>query len=147
MVHALEEIHRLLRPEGGLVDIHPFPEPSLVKVIQRDQILFAEPKRETDHEGVMQADRAVAEVLERKLFVAEGKADFDFFSYGSSVSELREFWDRYNAYETEPKEEAQLAYEDKAYGRAEQVLRDSSDDAEAAIHERVRIARLKPVRS
>ena len=147
MVHALEEIHRLLRPDGTLVDIHPFPEPSLVKVIQGDRILFAEPKRESDHEGVQHADRAVAEVLERKLFVAERDHEFEFFSYGSSAFELREFWDRYNAYEETPKEEARLAYEDQVFARAEEILKRSDGDAEAAIHERARIARFKPIKS
>ena len=145
MVHALEEIHRLLRRDGTLVDIRPFPEPSLVKVIQRDRILFAEPKRESDHEGVQHADRAVEEVLERKLFAAERDQEFEFLSYGSSVSELRDFWDRYNAFNESPKEEAILEYEDQVFDRAEEILKDAGGDAEAAIHERVRIARLKPL--
>ena len=145
MVHALEEIHRLLRPDGTLVDIRPFPEPALVKVIQRDRILFAEPKRESDHEGVQHAERAVEEVLERKLFVAGRDHEFEFFSYGSSVSELRDFWDRYNAFNESPKEEALLEYEDEVFARAEEILKDSGEDAEAAIHERARIARFKPV--
>ena len=129
-----------------MIDIHPFPEPSLVKVIQGDRTLFAEPKREGDHEGVQHADRAVAEVLERKLFVAERNREFDFFSYGSSVSELRDFWDRYDAFKESPKEEAQLAYEDEVFVRAEEILKGSGEIAEVAIHERDRIARLKPVR-
>lgn len=145
MVHALEEIHRLLRPDGTLVDIHPFPEPSLVKVIQGDRILFAEPKRESNHESVQHADRAVAEVLARKLFVAERNHEFDFFSYGPSVSELRDFWDRYNAFNESPKEQALLEYEDEVFARAEETLRGSGEEAEAAIHDRARIVRLKPV--
>ena len=144
MVHALEEIHRLLRPDGTLVDIHPVPEPSLVEVIQGDRILFAEPKRESDHEGVQHADRAIAQVLERKLFVAERNHEFDFISYGSSVSKLRDFWDRYDAFKDSPKEEALLAYEDEVFARAEEILKGSGEDAEAAIHERASIARLKP---
>jgi hypothetical protein len=51
MVHALEEIHRLLRPNGTLIDIRPYAEPTIVEVISGDQTLFAEPKREHDHEG------------------------------------------------------------------------------------------------
>ena len=145
MVHALEEIRRLLRPGGFLIDIHPFQEAPVVKVIQGDRILFAEPKRESEHEGIQQADRALEEVLERKLFVAERNHEFDFFSYGSSVPELRDFWDRYNAFNESPKEEALLAYEDEVFARAEETLKGSGEEAEAAIHERVRIVRLKPV--
>ena len=67
MVHALEEIHRLLRPNGILIDIHPFPQAPEVKVIQGDEVIFAEPKRDIqdEDEDVKQADRALAEVVER----------------------------------------------------------------------------------
>lgn len=145
MVHALEEIHRVLRPDGTLIDIHPFAEPPQVKVIENNRILFAEPKREGDHEGIQSADRAVAQVLGRKLFVAERNHDFDFFSYASSVPELRDFWDSYNAFNESPKELAFLEYEDEVFARAEAVLRGSGEDAEAVIHERVGITRLTRV--
>jgi hypothetical protein len=146
MVHALEEIHRLLRPDGMLVDIRPFAEPSIIKVIAGDQILFAEPKRETDPESVLDSDRAMEEILERKLFVVVRAQDFDFFSYSSSATELREFWDRYNDYDPTPKEQDRLEYEDKVFGKAEQIRKDFGKNVQVAIHERIRIARLKPVR-
>ena len=144
MVHALDEIHRLLRSDGTLVDIRPYAEPSIVEVISGDQTLFAEPKREHDHEGVVASDRAMDEVLARKAFSVERAQEFEFFSYGSSAAEIREFWDRYNDYDPEPKENDQLAFEDKVYARAEQVRKEVGEDAEIAIHERVRMARLKP---
>ncbi len=146
MVHALEEIHRLLRSDGRLVDIRPYAEPSILKVVAGDQTLFAEPKRESDHEGVLDSDRAMDEILERKLFAVERARDFDFFSYGSSAPELQEFWDRYNDYNPTPKEQDKLEFEDRAYARAEEVRKDSGKGAEVVVHERVRIARLKPVR-
>ena len=145
MVHALEEIHRILRPDGTLIDIHPFAEPPLVKVVQNNRIMFEEPKREGDHEGIQSADRAVAEVLGRKLFVAERNRDFDFFSYASSVPELRDFWDSYNAFNESAKEIAILEYEDEVFARAEEVRMGSGEDAEAVIHEKVGITRLPRV--
>lgn len=147
MVHALEAIHRLLRPDGTLVDIRPHAEPSILKVVSGDQTLFAEPKREGDHEGVLDSDRAMDEILDRKMFAVERGRDFEFISYGSTAAELREFWDRYNDYEPTPKEQEQLTFEDKVYAKAEEIRKDSGNDAEVAIQERVRIARLKPVRS
>jgi len=146
MVHALEEIHRLLRPSGNLIHIHPFSEPELIKVIRDGAILFAEPKRESDHEGVQYAERAIAEVLGRKLFVADRDHEFDFFSFGSSVPELRDFWDQYNEFKESPDEHAIAAYEDEVFGRAEKILKSSSKGAQVAIHERVGITRLKPAR-
>ncbi len=144
MVHALDEIHRLLRSDGTLVDIRPYAEPSIVEVISGDQTLFAEPKRELDHEGVVASDRAMDEILARKAFSVERAQEFEFFSYGPSAAEIREFWDRYNDFDPEPKENDQLAFEDKVYARAEQVRKELGEDAEIAIHERVRMARLKP---
>ena len=144
MVHALDEIHRLLRSDRTLVDIRPYVEPSIVEVISGDQTLFAEPKRERDHEGVVASDRAMDEILARKAFSVERAQEFEFFSYGSSAAEIREFWDRYNDFDPEPKENDQLAFEDKVYARAEQVRKESGEDAEISVHERVRMARLRP---
>ena len=147
MVHALEAVHRLLKPNGTLVDIRPHAEPSILEVAAGDQTLFAAPKREGDHEGVLDSDRAMDEILERKIFEAVRGRDFEFFSYGSTAAELREFWDRHNDYEDTPIEEEQLSFEDKAYAKADEVRKGSGKDAEVIIHERVRIARLKPARS
>ena len=147
MVHALEAVHRLLKPNGTLVDIRPHAEPSILEVAVGDQTLFAEPKREGDHEGVLDSDRAMDEILERKIFEVVRGRDFEFFSYGSTAAELREFWDRYNDYEDTPIEEEQLSFEDKVYAKADEVRKDSGKDAEVIVHERVRIARLKPARS
>jgi len=147
MVHALEAVHRLLKSDGTLVDIRPHAEPSILEVAADGQTLFAEPKREGDHEGVLDSDRAMDEILERKMFEVVRGRDFEFFSYGSTAAELREFWDRYNDYEETPKEEEQLSFEDKAYAKADEIRKDSGADAEVIVHERVRIARLKPVRS
>ena len=147
MVHALEAVHRLLKPNGTLVDIRPHAEPSILEVAAGDQTLFAEPKRAGDHEGVLDSDRAMDEILERKIFEAVRGRDFEFFSYGSTAAELREFWDRYNDYEDTPIEEEQLSFEDKVYAKADEVRKDSGKDAEVIVHERVRIARLKPARS
>lgn len=145
MVHALEEINRLLRPDGRLVDIRPYAEPSMLKVVAGGQTLFAEPKRENDHEGVLESDRAMARVIDRGLFTVERGRDFDFLSYGSSSAELREFWDRYNDYDPTPKEQEQLTFEDKVYAKAEEVRKDSGEAAEVVVHERVRMAGLKPI--
>ena len=42
MVHALEEIQRLLKPDGCLIDIHPIREAPLIRVYQGRNLLFAE---------------------------------------------------------------------------------------------------------
>ena len=145
MVHALEEIHRLLRPNGTLIDIHPYASPSIVQVVQNGEILFAEPKRDIsdEHEGVLAAEDALSEVVEREVFLVERAEEFDFYSYGPTVLSLRQFWDEYNEYEDEPQTDDRLAQEEVVYSKAE-ALREERN-AEAAIHERTKIARLKPI--
>ncbi|MFQ5943247.1 MAG: hypothetical protein ACE5JF_06815 [Anaerolineales bacterium] len=147
MVHALEEIHRLLRPEGKLIDIHPVPQPSTVQIIRDGEVMFAEPKRDItdENEDVQHADQAIAEVLAREVFALERSDEFDFFSHARTVPELREFWDRYNDYSDTPKAESRLAQEEAVYARAEKTRQELGEEAEAAIHEITKIARLKPI--
>lgn len=145
MVHALEEIHRLLKPGGILIDIHPVPEGYFIKALQGDRILFAERKRETCSEDVLHAEDALAETVERDLFAVDRRAEFDFLTYASSVRELRDYWEELNAFEDDPMDEAIIAREEDLYAQVEEIMQASGAAAEVAIHERARIARLRPV--
>jgi len=149
MVHALEEIHRLLRLDGVLIDIHPYPQPPIIQVLKEKEVVFAQPKRdiEDENEDVLKADLALAEIVDRRIFEVERYEDFDFFSYAPSVPELRDFWDRYNEYESTPKEESRLAQEEAVYAKAEEIRLNIGEGARAAVHERTKIARLKPIRN
>ncbi len=145
MVHALEEIHRLLKPGGVLIDIHPVPEGYYIKALQGDKILFAERKRQTCDEDVVHAEDALTEIVERDLFAVDQRAEFDFLTYASSVRELRDYWEELNAFEDEPKDEALIAREKDLYTQVEKIIQVYGPGVEAAIHERVRIARLRPL--
>ena len=144
MVHALEQIPGLLRADGILIDIHPVPESPRVKVLQGNRILSDEPRRLTDNEDIQSAEQALAEVTKREIFVVEQSAQFDFISYGSSGSELREFWDRYTEYDDSPQDQAKIAQLEAVYSRADEIVREHGEDTKVATHEIVRIARLKP---
>jgi SAM-dependent methyltransferase len=146
MVHALEEIYRLLKPGGDLIDIHPVPEGYLIKAFQGERILFAERKRETCSEDVLQAENAIAEIVNRDLFTIEKTAEFDFLIYASSVPELRDHLAELDAFEDAPLDESTVAREEFLYAKVEEIMQASGAGAEVAIHERVRIARLKPVK-
>src|SRR5712691_1571865 len=92
MVHALEGIERLLRPDGMLVDIHPVLEAPIVEVHQDGRVTFAEPSPSYDYEeDLRHAEDALARTLEGGVFVTDGDHEFDFVTYGSSVAELRDF--------------------------------------------------------
>ncbi len=146
MVHALEQIRRLLRPDGILVDIHPVPEGPTIEAYQGDRLLFSERKRETCSERGLHAENALAQVVRRGLFIVERRMEFDFQTYASSVHELRAYWGERNAYDDYPKDEAMVAREEVLYAQVEEILQASGAGAEVAIHERARIARLRPAR-
>jgi hypothetical protein len=146
MVHALEETRRLIKLDGVMVNILPVPEGYSIEVHHDGRILFAERKRDTLSEDVLRAEAAIKQVLDRGLFVMDQKDEFDFRTYGSSVSEVRAYWEEQNTYEEEPKEEDVLAREETLYAQVEEILDELREGAEVAIHERVRIARLSPVK-
>ena len=146
MVHALEEIRRLLKLDGVLVNILPLPEGYVIEVHHDRRILFGERKRETLSEDVLRAEAAIKQVLDRGLFVIDQKDEFDFRTYGSSVSEVRAYWEEQNAYEEEPKSKDILAREEYLYAQVEEILDELGEGAEVVIRERVRIARLSQVK-
>ena len=143
MVHALEEIRRLLKPDGSLIDIHPFPEAPMIEIQQGGKIVFGEPVPAHGYEDKRQAENALAQVVQCRLFVVEGSAAFDFLIYGSSVAELRDFLveQSCDSDETARKwavERAELAQQ------VEEAMQASGEGAEVAYHERVCITHLKP---
>jgi hypothetical protein len=146
MVHTLEETRRLLKLDGVLVNILPHPEGYFIEVHHEGRVLFSERKRETLSEAVLRAEAAINRVLDRGLFVIDQKDEFDFLTYGSSVSEIRAYWEEQNAYEEEPKAEDILTREEYLYAQVEEILDELGEGAEVVFRERVRIARLSPVK-
>ncbi len=146
MVHALEEIHRLLKPAGRLVDIHPTLGPKMLEVHHGGRLLFAEPKPDYFVEGYAQADNALARAVERQLFAVEQRGQFDFLTYAPSIAELREYIAETNAYNDLPKDEAESAREAELFARVEGILRDTGEGAEVATHETALITRMAPIR-
>jgi hypothetical protein len=146
MVHALEETWRLLKLDGVMVNILPVPEGYIIEVHHDGRILLSERQRETCSEDVLRAEAAIKQVLERGLFVIGQEDEFEFRTYGSSVDEVRAYWEEQNACEGEPKAKDMLAREEYLYGQVEQLLDELGEGAEVIIHERVRIARLSLVK-
>jgi hypothetical protein len=146
MVHALEEIHRLLKPNGTLIDIHPVSEPSPIEIHQAGKV---------DLVGLLsvrqwcfefeQADIALAKIIERGMFTVERKALFDLPTHYASAAELGtdlkesvEIFarDAQAAIEPLPQIEALTA-------RAEELMRTPVSGAELIVHERTHISRLR----
>ena len=75
MVHALYEAHRVLKPNGFLIDLRPAAVHRRVGVTEADGYRLPWVMRET-FEDDHAADRAVKEVLREGRFKAEGRTRF-----------------------------------------------------------------------
>lgn len=145
MVHALEEIRRLLKPDGCLIDIHPVPEAPLIKVYQGINLLFAESDPGYDYDAdIRYAEDALEEIIQRGSFCIEGSDEFDLVTHGSSVADVRDYWAKYGAYDASPKDNATTVLQDAVYARADEIMRTTGGEVEVAYHEKVRITRLEP---
>jgi len=146
MVHALEEIHRLLKADGILIDIHPFAEDFMVEVYQDGRLIFSEPRTGGSTEGYRLSDEALEQVVQRNHFVLERNEQFDYHVYASSIDELFDYYAQIDAYEESIQEELQEARQAEIYVRVEGILQEAGFGAEVASHERVHIACLKPIK-
>ena len=147
MVHALEEIHRLLKPTGALIDIHPVSESSPIEIHQSGKIdRVGELSVRQWCTDFRQADNALSEVVERGLFAVEHESIFDSLTYYTSAAEMRtslkESIDKF-ARDAQLADEAVLHAEALA-ARAEARMRTAFSGAELILRERTHISRLKP---
>jgi SAM-dependent methyltransferase len=144
MVHALEEIHRVTRPAGTLIEIHPALEFPFLEVRSNGEVLFSENDPGFDwEEDSRHAEAAVATVVDRSLFVLQERRRFEFRIHASSLDELRDHWAVADAYITEEKEETLARRAEEMYARADDVLQ-RSPGAELVYVEPATISRLTP---
>jgi hypothetical protein len=147
MVHALEEIHRLLKPAGTLIDIHPVAESSPVEIHQAGKIDVA--GQLSVHQWCVdyqQADIALTEMVQRGLFVVEREVMFDSLThYGSALEMGTSFKnsidkfarDDQSARESVPQAEALAA-------RAEELMQAAGSGAKLIVREPTHITRMRP---
>lgn len=100
MVHALTEVHRVLTPQGWLVDLRPDRRTAMGKRwrgLPRVYCLsthgggtlagFLQKENLADHRA---ADRAAREVLRRELFTVQSAETFPFRFYFHTLSHLED---------------------------------------------------------
>lgn len=143
MVHALEEIHRLLVPGGSLIDIHPFYGPVMVEVHQGGRVISSLPLPDSCTEECRSADRAVKQVIRSGRFRLAGKGRFDYRVYASSVQELRDFDAVEGAFREPSEDEAAEARLEAFAAQVEAIMRTAGEGTQAASYERVHINHLK----
>jgi SAM-dependent methyltransferase len=143
MVHALEEIHRLLKPAGTLIEIHPSLEgPPLVEVRSNGGRSFSEEDPGSDYADDLQAEAAVASVVARGIFVLHDRRRFELRTHAESVEELRDHWKVVGAYDPEEKEETLVRRRDEMYARAHAVMEDAARPSEVVYVEPATMSRL-----
>jgi hypothetical protein len=144
MVHALEEIHRVTRPTGSLIEIHPALEFPFLEVRSNREVFFSENDPGFDwDEDSRHAEAAVATVVGRGLFVLEERRRFELRIHASSLQDLRDHWAIADAYITDEKDETLARRADEMYVRADEVL-GRSPGAELVYVEPATISRLMP---
>ena len=137
MVHALETIHGLLKPDGVLLDIHPTNEPAAVAVRLREQIIPAGWINESeDYVEYEWADAAVNAAVNDGLFTQERCGIFEFVWHADSMTELR-------AYLAEEWKDAII--DDMTAVRIEELLKLPVHDKEILVSEAIRLARYRCV--
>lgn len=148
MVHALEEIHRLLKPDGILIDIHPVSEPSPIEIHRNGHIeLVGNLEVRQWCIDFEQADNALKEIVQRGMFMVEQKGTFDTLTYYDSTEEmgtaLKESIHKY-VREGEPVDEEVEQVKTLA-ARAEELLKAADSGVELVLRERDHISRLRPM--
>ena len=136
MVHALEKIYRLLKRGGVLIDIHPTPKPASLEVRLGTRTIPAGWINESDdYVSYEQADDAVSNVVERKVFTLERDGTFEHVVFADSVNEFRE------EYLADRWEDAYI--DDITAARIEELLSTPDSDKELIFRESIRIMRLR----
>lgn len=133
MVHALQTIHALLKPDGYLIDIHPTPDPAAIVVRLRDRLTPAGWIDEaTDYVEYEWADEALRKIVESGLFALERSGAFEFVWHADSVAD-------FSAYMAEDWLDATI--DPITAMRVEEMLKTPEHDKEILVREAIRIAR------
>lgn len=137
MVHALEIVHGLLKPGGVLIDIHPNGEPPPIEVHVGGEVMLAGYVDETDDfEEYFEADKALAEVTARGLFVLEREGLFTFKTHAASITELADFLEA---------EWTDSVVHEETIARAKALMGEPGESKEITLRENVRIARYRAI--
>ena len=88
MVHALHEVHRVLKPDGILVDLRPVAVHRRVGVVCKGSYRELGSMREKFDDDLA-ANRAVAQILQEGLFKTEWRTQFDCRRVMDTLDEFR----------------------------------------------------------
>jgi hypothetical protein len=145
MVHALGETHRLLRPMGKLIDIHPLPSAPVLAVFCQGKMVFSEECPSQGGESYREADRAIEDAIQRGLFAQGESTVVDFLTHAPSAAELDRYLTTANAFAQEPRDAERELRWANLIDRADKALGAEPPGVEAVLIERARITSLRPL--
>ena len=94
MVHALEQIHSLLKSGGRLIDFHPNGKlVELIYSLDGQEQLIGYVQETDDYIEYHQADEAVETAVAAGLFGLDETGEFEFRTHADSFDELKAFLD------------------------------------------------------
>jgi hypothetical protein len=136
MVHALQLSHRILRPNGLLVNIHDLPTPHVIEIRSPETTHKVGWVDRDDFANTLASLSGLAQVVADGQFLLEDQRDFD---YNVSVDSLSEFqrWmaDRW--------ESAILG--DKTTKRIQGLVRDADPSTRIVLVMRARMTKLRAI--
>lgn len=132
MVDALRRAHRMVNPNGLVVDLHPSSAPATVEVGCTSTGHVEAGGAPLRHAA---ADAALAAAVDEGLFAVDHNLVFTFYTYGDTIEELRD-------YVVENWKEGRI--DDETVDRTREALRHASG-IRPRIREQVQITKLRPI--
>lgn len=134
MVHALREIHRVLKPNGTLIDLRPhFGNRPVEVVLSYATLRAGEVDTLPNAEDKHVANRAIKQAVTEGLFKFEHEEVFDHVTDMDTVDDLRD----YN------KSLKQSILPEATIAQVEQLTVDETDDFIIQVHRSMIIARYR----
>lgn len=137
MVHALQEIWRVLIPGKWLIDLRPRSGNLRVEVVAAERVMLAGFIDESAYlPNDMAADKAIAQLTHEGLFIQKREAQFDYAMYWDSPDEMK-------AYAQERWAEARLP--EAVLVRSRWFMTDSPASARVRIRRKIMIVRYQKI--
>src|SRR3954471_6412077 len=88
MVDALRRAHRMVKPDGWVIDLHPSASPATVEVGGSTTGHVESPDAKARHAA---AGVALGVTVSEGLFSIDQATTFTFYTYGDTIEELRDY--------------------------------------------------------